>query len=471
MQLLPHGQHIHIIGIGGSGMSAIARVLLQKGYRVSGSDKHVGETTRVLEAQGATVYEGHAATNINGADALIITSAVPRGHVEVEAAHAAGIPVYKRSDVIAEIMRGQRTIAVAGVHGKTTTTSMIAHILVKTARDPSYIIGGTLRTTGYNAAYGQGGAFVIEADEYDHMFLGLRPQTAIITSVEWDHPDFFPTPKSMHDSFKRFAALVPSGGILIACADDKGARDLALARRALGATVILYGTGSDSAEWRASGIVVTPQETRFDVWRGGARLGEARLRVPGTHNILNALAALAATDGEGVPFSEAAAALMSFEGAGRRFDVRGEADGVIVIDDYAHHPTAIKATLAAARARYPDYALWAVWQPHTYTRTQMLFDDYICAFGDADHVLVTDIYAAREQPMPGMNSGVVVAAMTHADARYTPTLADATAALLRDVSAPAVILIMSAGDAPQVGIEYLEKKTKSPYASTPPSLS
>ena len=461
MHLLVSGQHIHIIGIGGSGMSAIARVLLQKGYHVSGSDKQASELARALAEQGATIYEGHVTENIDGAAALIVSSAVPRGHVEVEAAKAAGIPVYKRSDVIAEIMRGQTSICVAGVHGKTTTTSMIAHILVKTGRDPSYIIGGTLRTTGQNAAYGAGEAFVIEADEYDHMFLGLRPQIAIITSVEWDHPDFFPTPKSMTDSFKRFAALVPSGGKLIACADDKGACEIALARRALGATVILYGTNSDVAEWRASGIVVTTQETRFDVWRGGARLGEARLRVPGTHNILNALAALAAAEIEGVPFSEAAVALMSFEGAGRRFDIRGEVDGVIVIDDYAHHPTAIKASLAAARARYPHYALWAVWQPHTYSRTQMLFDDYITAFNDADHVLVTDIYAAREQPMPGMDSSVVVGAMQHRDVRYTPSLEDASAVLLRDVTAPAVILIMSAGDAPSIGVEYLENKGKS----------
>jgi UDP-N-acetylmuramate--alanine ligase len=455
--LLPH-QHIHIIGIGGSGMSAIARVLLQKGFRVSGSDKNANEQTRALAEQGAIVYEGHAAEYVDHADAVLTTSAVGRGHIEVNAALAADIPVYKRSDVIAELMEGQVGIAVAGAHGKTTTTSMIAHILVSTRRDPSYIIGGVLRTTGQNATVGQGDVFVIEADEYDHMFLGLRPQIAIITSVEWDHPDFFPTPKAMTDAFKSFAALVSQKHILIACADDPGARDIALARRASGGRTILYGINNDHAEWRATGILVTGEETRFDVLHGGQTLGEVRLRVPGMHNVLNALAALAAVDTQGVPFAEAAAALTSFAGASRRFDVRGEAGGVIVIDDYAHHPTAIRVTLEAARARYPQHDLWALWQPHTYTRTHMLFDDYLLAFDSADHVLVTEIYAAREQPMTGVSSDALVAAMRHKDARLTPSFFEAVETLLHEVKAPAVILIMSAGDAPQIGIDFLQKK-------------
>jgi UDP-N-acetylmuramate--alanine ligase len=456
--LINPGQHIHIIGIGGIGMSAIARVLLQQGYRVSGSDRALNDQTRTLDVLGAKIYAGHAAAQIVGAEAVITTSAVQASHVEVAAARAAGIPVYKRSDIIAEIMRGQTGIAIAGTHGKTTTTSMTAHILLKTGHDPSYIIGGVLRTTGQNAAYGQGEAFVIEADEYDHMFLGLRPKIGVITSVEWDHPDFFPTPKALESAFRRFAALIPPDGLLIACADDDGARAVADERARAGIPTTRYGITHEDAAWRSVDIRVSPQMTTFTVERDGRRLGDVRLRVPGQHNILNALAALIAADVQDVPFEYATAALESFEGAGRRFEVRGEVDGVIVIDDYAHHPTAIRVTLQAAHMRYPKHALWVVWQPHTFSRTQMLFDDYLTAFGEANHVLVTDIYASREQPLPGVSSAVFVAALEHPDARHTPTFEDAVTVLLAEVRAPAVILIMSAGDAPQIGMEYLRRK-------------
>lgn len=449
------GQHIHIIGIGGSGMSAIARVLLQQGYCVSGSDRAENDQTRALAALGATIYLGHDAAYVDGADAVLITSAVSNAHVEVTAAHVAGIPIYKRSDIIAQLMRGQTGIAVAGTHGKTTTTSMIAHILLETGHDPSYIIGGVLRTSGSNAAYGQGGTFVIEADEYDHMFLGLRPAVSIITNVEWDHPDFFPTPKSLHDAFTRFAALLPADGHLIACADDAGALEIAQARQQAGISVTRYGIHSPQAAWRAVSISMTPQTTSFDVERDGVVIGQVTLRVPGHHNILNALAALITAHLQDVPFENAALALGTFQGAERRFDVRGSVGDIIVIDDYAHHPTAIRVTLQAAHARYPKHTIWAVWQPHTFSRTQMLFDDYLHAFGDAQHVLVTDIYASREQPLAGVSSAAFVAALAHPDARHTPTIDDAVAMLLSAVRAPAVILIMSAGDAPQIGERYL----------------
>ncbi|MCA9907841.1 MAG: UDP-N-acetylmuramate--L-alanine ligase, partial [Anaerolineae bacterium] len=336
---LKFDQHIHIVGIGGSGMSAIARVLLQKGYHISGSDRQENDFTRALAQMGATIHIGHDAAHVNGADLVLITSAVPPSHVEVAAAQAASIPVYKRSDLMAEIMAGQACIAVAGVHGKTTTTSMIAHILIQAGRDPSYIIGGVLRTTGVNAAFGHGAAFVIEADEYDHMFLGLRPQTAIIANVEWDHPDFFPTPDAMTQAFERFAALIPQAGELIVCADDDGARTIGAERASAGIPVVDYGIDHPQANWRAVEIDIQPDMTHFTVMQGNALLGEVSLRVPGRHNVLNALAALAAARTQGVPFTEAASALATFEGAGRRFDVRGEYAGIVVIDDYAHHPT------------------------------------------------------------------------------------------------------------------------------------
>ncbi|MBE0691215.1 MAG: UDP-N-acetylmuramate--L-alanine ligase, partial [Anaerolineae bacterium] len=448
----------HIVGIGGSGMSAIARVLIQKGYRVSGSDRIDNEFTGALAQMGATIYIGHEAANVKGADLVLITSAVPPTHVEVVAAHTASIPVYKRFDLMAEIMAGQTCIAVAGVHGKTTTTSMIAHILLQTGREPSYIIGGVLRTTQVNAAFGRGSAFVIEADEYDHMFLGLRPQVALIGNVEWDHPDFFPTPNAMTRAFERFAALVSPDGHLIVCADDDGARRLGETRASAGIPVTYYGIDHPASNWRAVEIDIQPDVTRFAVMCDSQRLGVVQLRVPGRHNVLNALAALAAAGTQELPFSDAAAALATFEGAGRRFDVRGESGGIVIIDDYAHHPTAIKATLAAARARYPGRELWAIWQPHTFSRTLALLDEYGRAFADADHVLVTNIYAAREQPLADVSGLTAANAITHVDARHIASFDAAVDLLMGEVKAPAVILIMSAGDAPQIGIDFLRRQ-------------
>lgn len=454
MKQLPQHGHIHFVGIGGVGLSAIARILIAQGYTVSGSDRAESVYTAALSRLGAAIYIGHDAANIGGADALIITSAVSADHVEAAAARAAGVPVYKRSDIIASIMTGKTVIAVAGTHGKTTTTAMIAHILITTGRDPSYIIGGTLTATGQNAGAGAGGAFVIEADEYDNMFHGLSPNIAIVTNVEWDHPDFFPTEGDLFRSFSHFAGLI--SGTLIACADDAGA--LRLGETVSDVQTAYYGIESPSAALKAVAIRRGANGYRFDVRDGQTALGEVELALPGRHNVLNALAALRAVMLYGVPFEEAARALESFAGTGRRFEVRGEIGGVTVIDDYAHHPTAIRATLEAARARYPDHQVWAVWQPHTYSRTQALWAAYAESFADADHVLVTPIYAAREQPIEGVTAERLVSAMPHADARSVETFDAAAALLLAQVSAPAVIVIMSAGDAPKIGETYLVRK-------------
>jgi UDP-N-acetylmuramate--alanine ligase len=457
MPKLSPEQHIHLVGIGGAGLSAIARILLGKGFTVSGSDRSTNAQTDTLAQDGATIYAGHDARYVNDADALIISSAVAADHVEVARARERGIPVYKRSDIIDAITAGQDVIAVSGTHGKTTTTAMTTHILLLTERDPSYIIGGVLRSSGQNAAYGHGPAFVIEADEYDNMFHGLRPRVAIINNVEWDHPDFFPTPDVFTASFVRFSQLIPSDGLLIACADDAGAAAIATARRSRGGQTVTFGIDA-SADWQATGILVDAETTRFNVLHQGEQVAEFELQVPGRHNVLNAMAATAAAYSQGVTPQEAAQALMSFGGAGRRFDVRADIDGLAIIDDYAHHPTAIRVMLDAARSRYPNRALWAVWQPHTYSRTQQLAQDYLQAFGAADHVIVTDIYAAREQPVEGVNSAALVAAMPHPDARHAATLDEAAAMLDRDVQIPAVVLIMSAGDAPKIGIDLLQRR-------------
>jgi UDP-N-acetylmuramate--alanine ligase len=456
-------QHIHLVGIGGSGLSAIARVLLGQGYKVSGSDRAPNALTEALARDGAAVYTGHDARHITGADALIITSAVSESHVEVAAARSAGIPVYKRQNIIADLMEGKMVIAVAGTKGKTTTTSMIVHILRACGQDPGYIVGGVMGSTGTNAGVGQGDVFVVEADEYDNMFLGLRPDVAVITNIEWDHPDFFRTPEAMVEAFQAFANLVPAAGALVVNVDDPTANRLAKQQEQAREIVHTYRvTSTDDYLYRAynpepdanggmtfafSGFLREPHAPRLPV----------RLPVPGTHNVQNAMAALIASSLANCSPRDAAKALESFIPPARRFEVRADVNGIAIVDDYAHNPMSIRAVLEAARRRYPERDIWAVWQPHTYSRTQALWDDFKTAFALADHVLVTDIYAAREQPVEGVNSAALAAAMPHPDARHTPAFADAVNALREGVTAPAAIIIMSAGDAPQIGVDYLKR--------------
>ncbi len=445
------GQRVHIVGIGGAGMSAIARILLRRGIIVSGSDMRLNDTTAALSQEGATIYEGHAASYISGADALIATSAASDSHVEITTAHAQGIPVYRRSDVMGALMAEQVGIAIAGTHGKTTTTSMIVHILKSAGQDPTYIVGGVMANTGTNAEVGTGEAFVIEADEYGHMFHGLRPKIAVLTSVEWDHPDFFPTPQALNESFTKFIQLLPEDGLLVACVDDTNAAEIA---QTSAAEVITYGTG-ETSQWRAVNIRQEGAITQYTVHHQGQSLGEIRLGIPGQHNALNSLAALIVSHHQGAAFTDAAAALASFQGAGRRFDVRADVGGIAIIDDYAHHPTAIRVTLEAARSRYPDREIWAIWQPHTYSRTKQLWDDFLAAFNAADHVLVTEIYAAREIDTLGISSADFVQVLAHDSKFHAQTFTDAVEILQEAVNPPAAILILSAGDAPQIGVEYL----------------
>ena len=467
---MPHltpGQHIHLVGIGGAGLSAIARILLGQGYRVSGSDRTLNLLTDALARDGATIYAGHDPANITGADALIVSSAIQPDQVEIAAALAGGIPVYKRAHIMADLMMGKQVIAVAGTAGKTTTSAMITHILLETGKDPSYIIGGVLSTTGTNAGVGKGDVFVIEADEYDNMFLGLHPNIAIITNIEWDHPDFFKTPEDMQHSFEQFIRLLPEDGIIVACGHDRTAREVGESwwYQKLRGGLFLYGIELKDAfasavevEQDASGSTFSFELPEIDY-----RALSIHLKVAGRHNILNALAAVTAVNANPnytsyVPLTEAARAISTFEGTARRFELKGEVEGIAVIDDYAHHPAKIRATLEAARSRYPDRQIWAVWQPHTYSRTQALKDDFLAAFKDADHVLITEIYAAREQPIAGVNAADLAAQMDHPDARYTPTFAEAVAVLEADAQAPAAVIVMSAGDATQISSAFLKRK-------------
>lgn len=464
-QLIP-GMHVHIIGAGGSGMSAIARVLLGRGFIVSGSDLQPNELTAALAAAGATMFTGHEAANIAGADLLVVSSAVPADNPEIVAARALGIPVIKRADLIGELMSGAIGIAVAGSHGKTTTTGMIAHILVEADLDPTVIVGGVLPEIGSNGRFGEGPYFVVEADEYDFMFLGLRPEVAVITNVEHDHPDLFPTMEAYRAAFRDFAHLLPPGGRLIVCADDAGAAHLLSELRLPGVELTTYGlngtvaTGPQVGEkvhFRA--IDYRPNQlggTDFVVAQGGQTIGLARLRVPGLHNVRNALAAIVVGLDLQIEFSQICRALATFGGVQRRFQVLGEVGNVTVIDDYAHHPTEIRATLAAARQRYPGRRLWAVWQPHTFSRTRLLAEQFAGSFDDADRVITLDIYRSREAEDAGVSADAVVSLMRHANALHIPQHAAAVAHLLDRVRPDDVVLTLSAGDGNLVGRDLLD---------------
>ena len=455
MAILRPGSHVHLVGIGGIGLSAIARVLHGWGYRVSGSDAQPSALTQALAAEGITVYAGHRAEHVQGADVVVASSAVPEDNPEVLAAQGLGLPVVKREQFLPELTAGKTTVAVAGTHGKTTTSAMIAWILMQTGQDPTFIVGGVLQNLRTNARAGSGPHFVIEADEYDRAFLGLWPDLTICTALEHDHPDVYPTFAEMRQAFIQFASQLSDDGLLIVYGEDTATRELGAHQASLGYRVETYGL-SNGWDWQARGAELGDHAT-FDVWYHDARLGTGALQVPGRHNVLNSLAALAATHALGVEFGPAVAALTRFQGTERRFEVKGQVGGVTVVDDYAHHPTEIQATLEAARAKYPGRPIWAVFQPHTYTRTAAMLDDFAAAFGSADHVLVTRIYAAREQDSLGVCGRDIVARMKHSDAQYVASLEDVARSLLESTRPGDVIITLGAGDSYLIGERVLRR--------------
>ncbi|MBN1218779.1 MAG: UDP-N-acetylmuramate--L-alanine ligase [Anaerolineae bacterium] len=449
---------VHLIGIGGAGLSAIAMVLLQQGYIVSGSDLQASAATQRLEELGVTVFIGHRPENLVGnLAAVIVSSAIPPTNPELVAARQRGLNVVKRAAWLGQMMQNKVGIAIAGTHGKTTTTAMTAFLFQQAGQNPTYLVGGFVPQLGTNAAAGQGDVFIIEADEYDHTFLGLRPTVAVVTVVEWDHPDIFPTRRSLTQAFTDFVRLVPADGLVIGGGDDPAARDVV---RRTQARFTTYGLQAGN-DWQA--VNMHPNR------RGGydfqvvhhptrpAPLAAMSLAVPGLHNVSNALAALVIAHHQGLDVAQAAEILGRFAGVGRRFELKGEVNGIMVIDDYAHHPTEIKATLAAARARFGDRPLWAVFQPHTFSRTVTLLDDFVGAFADADHVILLDIFASREKDEGLINSKDIVDRMTHPDARYIGPLSRAADYLVEHLSPPAVLLTLGAGDGYRVGEWVLER--------------
>jgi UDP-N-acetylmuramate--alanine ligase len=462
LPLLAPGRHVHLIGVGGAGLSAIARVLMRRGYRVSGSDQAASALTAALAAEGALVYVGHRPAHVTGADLVVVSSAVPEDNVELIAAQQQGIPVAKRAEILGEMMAGRTAIAVAGSHGKTTTTGMIATTLLLAGRDPTFIVGGEIAHLDTNARAGTG-PFVIEADEYDRTFLGLKPTLEVITNVEHDHPDCYPTRDDFREAFEAFARLLPAEGVLIACGDDPGATRVGELVQSQGKRVVFYGLRAKAPAnggdfWQAVDVRANGAGgSDYVALLNGKSKGLVRLRVPGVHNVANSLAALAVAEELGLPFATVGQALRDFRGMRRRFEIKGVANGVTVVDDYAHHPTEIRATLAAARSHYPGQAIWALWQPHTFSRTKALMDDFVQAFSDAHHVLVTAVYAAREKDDLGVSSVDVVARMHHPDARAVTDLDAAVDVLAASVRPRDVVLTLGAGDGYLVGERLLNR--------------
>ncbi len=469
---------IHLLGIGGAGLSAIATVLLESGFTVSGSDRQLNAQTARLAELGAQISEGQRAENLTDLtaeqrpDVVLISSAVGADNPERAAAAALGLPVVKRNQFLAELLRNRRVIGVAGTHGKSTTTAMIVQVLGEAGLDAGYIIGTQLPGFG-SASAGHSDWFVIEADEYDGMFLGLCPQIAVVTNVEWDHPDCYPTPQRFMQAFEHFIDNVVDEGAVVACMDDAGAAALRLAcdPRAGAATgertgPCWLGYGLDPhADLHAAPPRTSLGHTRTQVTWWHAPVGELRLLVPGDHNVRNALAALAVAACCDVPVEQALASLRNFRGTSRRFEQKGEAQGVTVIDDYAHHPTEVRATLAAARQRFRRSGLdqnsggrlWAIFQPHTFSRTHALLADLHGAFDDADRMIVTDIYAAREVDAGEVSAADVVLASGHGDVQHVGRLDDVVAALAANVAPGDVVITLGAGDVNQAGERLLAR--------------
>ena len=441
-------RRIHLVGIGGIGLSAIARVLIARGDLVSGSDLKASPLTDELTKLGAQIFIGHRAENIGDAELILVTSAAPEDNPEISAARARGIRVVKRSDFFPELSTGKTTIAVAGTHGKTTTTGMIAMILVEAGFDPDVIVGGIIPELNGNARAGQGLYFIVEADEYDRAFLGLRPMIEVVTNIEMDHPDIFSNVDEVVQAFRDFIALPPLYGLIVGCGDSQlVTRELEHAR----ARTARYGFAVEN-DWSASAVRLnTEGGSDFTVWHGEERIGDFRLRIPGKHNVLNALAAIIVAHHLGVDLNAARQTLRHFHGAARRFEVHAEVDGIAIVDDYAHHPSEIRATLAAARQRFGGRNLWAVFQPHTYSRTQALLAEFANAFADADHVIVTEIFAAREHDSRGVSGAQIVARMNHRDARFIATLDECAAFLRGQLKAGDVLITLGAGDVNRIG--------------------
>lgn len=445
-------RHVHFIGIGGYGMSAIARVMLEMGYTVTGSDVASQELTEKLAAKGAKIYIGHTAEHVHGADLVVYSTALPQDNVERVEAEVQGIPILHRSQMLARLLNERTGVAVAGAHGKTTTSSMIALVMEQCETDPTYIIGGEIMGIGTNAKAGQGKFVVAEADESDGSFLQYHPSLGVVTNIEADHLENYGGDfGQLKEAYVQFLNQIKPEGKAVVCGDDQNIRELL---PKLNCQTITYGIETE-CDYSASEIELGDRRVRFVMQKKDQRLGVVELSVPGRHNVYNAMATVIVCLEAGISFEGITAAIKQFHGAKRRFQVLGETNGILIIDDYAHHPTEIEATIAAAKAT--GKRIIAVFQPQRYTRTFFLLDAFSRAFADADEVIITDIYSpAGEKQIEGVNSSKLVELIkenSNAGARYLPTKQDVLADLKGRLKTGDLVLTMGAGDIWKVGDE------------------
>ena len=449
-------QQIHFVGVGGSGMSGIAEIMSNLGYRVTGSDQRRNEAIERLERLGAKVFIGHEASHVEGAHVIVYSSAVSRDNIEVQVARQRGIPVIARAEMLAELMRLKYGIAVAGTHGKTTTTSMIGAVLAEGRLDPTIVVGGRITSLGSNARLGQGEYLVAEADESDGSFLKLAPTIAVVTTVDAEHLDHYETLDAIRDAFVAFVNKVPFYGAAVLCLDQP---NIQLLIPRIGRRIVTYGleSGADLVPRR---LHLSGLTSRFEVFQRGTSLGECTLQVPGRHNVLNALAAVAVALDLEIPFLTIQKALAGFAGVQRRFQVIGQAGNVTVVDDYGHHPVEIRATLAAAKAGF-DRRVVVVWEPHRYTRTLHLYQEFLTSFNQADALVVMDIYPAGEPPIDGVSAADLAEAIRahgHRDVTYLGRDRARVIDHVIDISRPGdLVITLGAGDVSHLGPELLRR--------------
>jgi len=449
------GIRIHFVGIGGIGMSGIAELLLNLGYRVSGSDQRRSDTTDRLTGLGAQIRVGHAEEHVPAdAHVVVVSSAVRAGNPEVEEASRRKIPVIPRAEMLAELMRMKYGIAIAGTHGKTTTTSMVATVLAAAGWDPTAVVGGKLNSLGSNAKLGSGEFLVAEADESDGSFLRLSPTVAVVTNIDAEHLDYYSGIGQIKETFLHFINRVPFYGFAVLCIDHPNVQELIPSLRK---TFVTYGF-SAQADYRAEGVVAEGMLSRFTVYRRGERLGEIAVRAPGMHNVSNALAAIAVASELEIPFDRIREGMADYRGVHRRFQVKGEREGILVVDDYGHHPAEIRATLSAARSVWPGRRVVVGFQPHRFSRTHALFRDFLSAFHDADLLILFEVYPAGEEPIPdatGERLAEAVREHGHKAVFFAGPAGEAAADAAARLRPGDVFLTMGAGDVWKVGEHVL----------------
>ena len=448
--------HIHFVGIGGIGMSGIAELLLNIGYEVSGSDSSSSDITRRLERLGGVIFKGHSAEQIHGADVVVTSSAIGPGNPEVVAAGQASIPVIPRAEMLAELMRLKYSVAVAGAHGKTSTTSIIASVLGKGGLDPTVVIGGKLKSIDSNALLGEGDYIVAEADESDGSFLKMSPTIAVVTNIDREHLDFYRDLNAIKEVFLNFIDKIPFYGLAVLCLDNEPIQDIIPSIQKRFTT---YGM-STQADFQAKDVVFEGLKSRFHVYRHGTKLGEIFLNLPGIHNVYNSLASIAVGMELDISFDVIKSALQTVEGVQRRLEIKGEKKGVTVVDDYGHHPTEIKTTLQAARESWPHRRVVAVFQPHRYTRTQALFDEFTRSFYQSDLLVVLPIYAAGEEKITGVEGHALfqgIRSHGHKEVVYFQDFETAVSHLIKILNPEDILLTLGAGDVWKVGEMVLKE--------------